>query len=261
MDKQSTIDRIKTLLGVTALFVALVGGFLILQKNLTQKVVELRDIPEAVSSSVSIGEVDTQENGNVEYRYYENSGSNELLIYFHGASGPDNTRPVEASKFINVLAPSYISKTIAPIPINDQALYDAVDNAMAMSLDKGFNYQDIKVVGFSMGGAQAIYAATRYPDLKIVIPVATFTSFKSACVNLAGASTCSIVPNNYLLTEDFAGEAKAPIHQYHSRDDKVVNFSDGKRLFGFIGSRDKEFTELSGEHNSFNLLAILNENL
>lgn len=253
-------DTARTAVGVMALFVALVGGILILQNKINEKVVDLRDLPETVADNVHINGVDIDQ-GEVALRYFENENSEKLLIYFHGIGNPDTARPTAASKFVNVIAPIYDTGSIVPIPFNDQELYDVVDASISEARKLGFNDEDVSILGFSLGSAQAVYAAKNYPDLHIVILVGAFTSFKDACVELAGASTCSLIPDDYLLSESIAGEAVSPIHQYHSIDDKVIIIDDGRRLFSYLGSDDKEFTELTGEHNSFDILKMINENL
>lgn len=257
----STWDRIRTAVGVITLFTALVGGVLIIQKEVSERVVDLRDLPESVTEAIAVDTGNIDIGGSVELRYYENSSSQELLIFFHGAGSPDTETPKVASSRINVLAPVFISDTLVPVPLNDQVLYDAVDAAMTKADQLGFSHEEITVVGFSMGGAQSVYAAAQYPDLNVVIPVATFTTFKEACENLAGGSTCSLVSEDFLSNETIAVEAKAKVHQYHSVDDKVVPFDNGKKLFGFIGSEDKKFTAITGEHSEYDILMILNENL
>lgn len=262
MKNASLFERIRTAIGVIALFTALVGGVLIIQKEVSKRVVDLRNIPENVTEAVTI-ETDNVVNsgGSIELRYYENKNSDELLIFFHGAGSPDTDTPEIASSRLNVLAPTFISDSLIPIPLNDQVLYDGVDAAVSRAEKLGFDHNSITVVGFSMGGSQAVYAASQYPDLNIVIPIATFTTFKEACKNFAGSSTCSLLSDSYLSNESIAVTAKAKIHQYHSIDDKVVPFEDGQRLFGFLGSEDKKFTELRGEHSGYDILQILNENL
>lgn len=263
MSDVATMDRVRTVIGVAAIFVALVGGVLLIQREVTNRIVEIRDVPEAITASVEVNDAQVDSGGETELRYYQNNSSDKLLIFFHGAAGPDNKKPKEASNFVNVLAPTYKTNTIAPIPLDDQKLYDTVDISIKDALGRGFGFEDISVMGFSMGGAQAVYAAVHYPELHVVIPIGTFTSFRDACVGLVGvgASTCILIPEDYLLTEAIAGEAQTPIHQYHSRDDKVVDFADGRKLFTFLGSEQKEFTELSGEHSGYDIVQILSDNL
>lgn len=257
------MDRVRTVIGIAAMFVAVVGGILLIQREVTSRIVEIRDVPDAVTASVEVNDVQIDSGGQTELRYYQNSSSDKLLIFFHGAGGPDNDKPRVASNFINVLAPTYATNTISPIPLDDQKLYDTVDLSIKDALSRGFEHGDISVLGFSMGGAQAVYAAVHYPELHVVLPVGTFTSFRDACVGLVGvgASTCVLIPEDYLLTESIAGEAQAPIHQYHSLDDKVVGFADGRRLFTFLGSEQKEFTEIRGEHSDYDIVQMLNDNL
>lgn len=255
------LDRIRTIIGVIALFTALVGGILIVQKEVSNRVVELKDLPESVTEAITVDTGDLNSGGTVELRYYENTLSDKLLIFFHGAGSPDTETPEIASSRINVLAPVFISDTLVPIPLNDQVLYDAVDAAITEANQLGFLQQDITVVGFSMGGAQAVYAAVHYPDLNMVIPIATFTTFKKACQNVAGDSTCSLISEDFLSSMTLAVDSKAKVHQYHSVDDKVVPFEDGKKLFDFIGSDDKSFTSITGKHSEYDILRILSENL
>lgn len=262
MSKATKMDRVRTVIGITAMFVAVVGGILLIQREVSSRIVEIRDVPEAITSSVEVNDVQIDSGGETELRFYQNQSSDKLLIFFHGTAGPDNVKTVEASNFMNVLAPTYVTNTISPIPLDDQKLYDTVDLSIKDALARGFEFDDISVMGFSMGGAQAVYAAVHYPQLHIVMPVGTFTSFRDACVGLVGASapTCVLIPEEYLLTESIAAQARAPIHQYHSRDDKVVNIADGRRLFSYIGSETKEFTEIDGEHSDYDIIKIINEN-
>lgn len=255
------IDRIKTVLGIGTLFIALVGGVLLIQREVSNKVVDLRDLPDSVSDAVQVDSVSIDDNSEVELRYYENKSSDKLLIFFHGAGNSDTENPLKASELVNVMAPVYISDSIVPVPLNDEVLYDAVDLAMLEAKKLGFKDNEVSVLGFSMGSAQAVYAATRYPDLHVVIPVAAFTSFKNVCIDLVGASTCTLVPESYLLSETIASEAVASVHQYHSKGDKVVAYSDGQRLFSFLGSKDKEFTEITGGHSDYDIMQIVRENL
>lgn len=263
MSNTTTMDRVRTVIGIAAIFVALVGGVLIIQREVTNRVVEIRDVPEAITANVEVNDVQVDSSGQTELRYYENKSSDQILIFFHGAAGPDNEKASTAAKFVNVQAPTFETNTIAPIPLTDQKLYDTVDLSIEDALSRGFEYENISVMGFSMGGAQAVYAAVHYPELHVVIPIGTFTSFRDACVGLVGvgASTCILIPEEYLLTETIAGDAQAPIHQYHSRDDKVVDFADGRRLFTFLGSEQKQFTEISGEHSDYDIVQILSDNL
>lgn len=262
MSKQPSIwDRTRTVIGVIALFTALVGGVLIVQNEVNQRVVDLRNLPEDVSDSIQIESISVSDGGEVELRYYENKQSDQILIFFHGLGNPDTETPLKAAGLVNVIAPVYLSDGLLPIPFDDQELYDAVDLAMQEAGRLGFSDEKISVVGFSMGSAQAVYAATKYPDLNISIPIAAFTSFKDVCIDLAGASTCTLVPQDYLLSEEIAGDAVAPVHQYHSVDDKVVSFEEGKRLHSFLGSENKKFTQITGEHSGYDIIQIINENL
>jgi len=263
MSDATKMDRVRTILGVMVIFVALVSGILLIQREVTGKIVEIRNVSDVATTNVEINSNENKNGGRIELRYYENKSSDKLLIFFHGAAGPDNKKPKEASNFVNVLAPTYVTNTIVPIPLEDQQLYDIVDQSIENALERGFSYGDISIIGFSMGGAQAIYAAVHYSKLNIVIPIGTFTSFREACVELVGGgvSTCTIIPEDYLLTEEIAGEARAPIHQYHSVDDKVVNIADGRKLFKLIGSEQKEFTEIRGEHSDYDIVQIISENL
>ncbi len=261
MSNVTKMDRARTVVGIAAVFVAAVGGVLLLQREVVNKVTEIRDTADSVVPGVKVEEPQSSSGGNTEMAYYENKSSDKLLIFFHGAAGPDIDKPKTASNFVNVLAPTYATNTIAPLPLNDQRLYDVVDLSMREALSRGFEYEDISVIGFSMGGAQAVYGAVHYPDLNIVISIGTFTSFRSACENLASISTCTLVPDSYLFTEGIAGDSEAPIHQYHSRDDKVVSIADGRKLFSYLGSGTKEFTELRGEHSDYDIVQILSDNL
>lgn len=47
-----------------------------------------------------------------------------------------------------------------------------------------------------------------------------------------------------------AGQVRVPVLMVHSEDDPVVAYSEGRELFAALGSEDKSFVTLTGEHHT-----------
>jgi pimeloyl-ACP methyl ester carboxylesterase len=107
--------------------------------------------------------------------------------------------------------------------------------------------QNLVIVGESLGGAVASWLAAKVGPRAIVL-LSTFTS-----VNDLGAQIYWFLPVRLIsrLGYDNAENLKrikAPVFIAHSRDDDIIPFSHGKRLFEGA-AEPKVFLEMRGGHN------------
>lgn len=107
--------------------------------------------------------------------------------------------------------------------------------------------QDIVVAGESLGGAVASWIASRIGPRALVL-LSTFTSATDL-----GAQVYWFLPVRLLSRLDYdnarnLGQIKAPVFIAHSRDDEVIPFSHGRRLYELAGE-PKAFVEMHGGHS------------
>jgi hypothetical protein len=107
--------------------------------------------------------------------------------------------------------------------------------------------RDLVIVGESMGGAVASWLAARVAPRALVL-LSTFTSATDL-----GAQIYWFLPVRLLSRLDYDSarnlrEVKAPVFVAHSRDDDVIPFSHGRKLYELAGE-PKVFLEMRGGHN------------
>ena len=106
---------------------------------------------------------------------------------------------------------------------------------------------EIIIFGRSLGGAIASWLAQSYPPGGLILE-STFTSVPDVV-----AKQYPYLPVRLLLrfrynTAEHLGKVNSPVLIIHSRDDEVLPFNQGKRLFE-IAKEPKEFLEITGAHN------------
>jgi uncharacterized protein len=113
---------------------------------------------------------------------------------------------------------------------------------------RGVRAGDIVLYGESLGAAVATWLAVRHPPRALVLASA-FTSATDL-----GAQVYWFLPVRLIsrIGYDNVGKLRgirAPVLIVHSRDDEIVPFSHGERLFA-AASEPKTFLEMRGGHNS-----------
>ncbi len=183
--------------------------------------------------------------------------SNEVILYLHSSYGRLTNILTVARRFATVVSPAFPGYAESEGKPSTRRIYETVDRTMEYLHDKGYRDDQIVVLGHSMGGAAAVYAAVRYPNLKKVVLVNTFYSIQKLC-NEVRYGFC-LFTYDILNSGLIAPFAKAKIRQFHTKSDKVVPFEHGQKLFEKLGSTDKKFFEHSGTHRFFNVTNVLTQ--
>jgi pimeloyl-ACP methyl ester carboxylesterase len=107
--------------------------------------------------------------------------------------------------------------------------------------------QDLVIVGESLGGGVATWLAARVPPRALLL-FSTFTS-----VNDLGSEIYWFLPVrliNRIRYDNLRNleRINAPLFIAHSRDDEIVPYAHGRRLFD-AAREPKEFLEMRGSHN------------
>lgn len=105
----------------------------------------------------------------------------------------------------------------------------------------------IIIFGRSLGGSIAAWLA-RESRPKALILESSFTSIRNAAADMYPFLPLKILLRYNYSTMDYLAQVKCPVLIVHSRDDELIPFSHGQRLFE-IANNPKEFLEISGSHN------------
>ncbi len=187
-----------------------------------------------------------------------NHKSNLVILSLHGNKGTISQKTDEIATKYNLIAPSYPGYHLSEGKPSEKAMHQSVDLSIEYLNKLGFENKNIIVLGASLGGNPALYAAAKYPDLNRVILVGTFDSIKSMCEDQY--KIFCIFSGGLLNNIELAKSAKAKIRHFHSSEDKVISLDKGENLFKFIASQDKTFQIIQGTHNDFPALEILDAN-
>lgn len=175
------------------------------------------------------------------------------VLLFHGNAGDMSAR-LDYLKMFNRLQYStliidyrgYGRSTGKP---SEAGTYlDAIAAWTWLTGTRGVKAGDVVLFGESLGGAVASWLAARHAPRALVL-ASTFTS-----VTEMGAEVYPFLPVRLISRFGYDNRAnlrsiRVPVLIMHSRDDDLIPFGHGQRLFD-AANEPKQFLELAGGHNS-----------
>jgi hypothetical protein len=105
----------------------------------------------------------------------------------------------------------------------------------------------IALIGRSLGGAVAARLAAKKQPRRLICE-SSFVSIPEAGRDLYPCFPARLLSRYSFPTGDFLKQVKCPALIIQSRDDKVVKFSHGQKLFA-LANEPKTFLELTGAHD------------
>ncbi len=134
------------------------------------------------------------------------------------------------------------------VPSENGTYLDADAAWTYLTQQRGLSPRKIIWFGESLGGAVAIESARRHPPAALVVE-ATFTSLVDV-----GRHHYPLLPVGLLLRHRYesvnkVGSIICPKLFIHARDDEIVPYSNGRRLFD-AAAEPKQFLETGGGHNT-----------
>jgi len=176
----------------------------------------------------------------------------QTLLFFHGNAGNISGRLESVQQFrrlgLNVLIVDYRGYGQSTGTPFEQGIYnDAAACWRHLTEERGIAPEDIVVFGRSMGGGAATWLAARHRPGAVILE-SVFTNVPDV-----GAHHYSFLPVRALATNQFENESRvsqidAPKLHIHSREDQVVPFKLGRRVFE-AAAEPKQFLEIEGGHN------------
>lgn len=196
----------------------------------------------------------TAEDGVRLHGWFVPSGtSGPVLLFFHGNAGNIADRLESLRLFVDVGLSVFIFDYRgfgrSEGRITEGGSYkDATAAYRYLTTQRATGSEQIIYFGRSLGAAVAIELATRYTPRGLIVESA-FTSIPEL-----GARLYRWLPVRWLARIRYDSSNRlqhvlCPKLIIHSREDEIVPFDMGERLFALAGD-PKQFLEISGDHNS-----------
>jgi fermentation-respiration switch protein FrsA (DUF1100 family) len=196
---------------------------------------------------------DTDDGVSLHGWYIPAAGARQVVLFLHGNAGNISHRGESLEIFhrlgVNVLIFDYRGYGRSGGAPSEAGLYrDAGAAWRYLTEIRGVDPADILIFGRSLGGAVAARLASRVPAGGVILE-STFSSARDLA-----HSVFPLLGRLVVLRYDFdsvralAG-VRSPVLVLHSRDDEIVPFALGRRLYQ-SAPEPKRFVELRGDHNS-----------
>ncbi|MCK4744596.1 alpha/beta hydrolase [Candidatus Parcubacteria bacterium] len=186
--------------------------------------------------------------------WLENKKDSKTVIFFHGNAGniSDRVSQVEIFKKLNLncLMVDYrgYGKSSGQIKKEKDIYLDGLAAWNYVIKEQGKQIKDIIIWGRSLGGAVAIDLAQE-KDVFAVIVESTFYSVIDMAKKHHWFLPVGLIAKYKFLSNDKIKNIKAQIMVVHSRDDEIIPFEQGERLF-YNANEPKVFLEIAGGHNT-----------
>lgn len=184
--------------------------------------------------------------------WYLDNKSDKTVIFFHGNGGNISYNQERLVIFnelhFNAIMIDYrwYGKSKGNIQ-KEEDIYKDADAAYKYIIDKGVNPKNIIIWGQSLGGAIAIYLAQN-KDIYATIIESSFYSMDSMAANIYRFLPTLLLLRFHLRSDEKIENIISPILLIHSRNDEIINFSNGQKLYEKAKGH-KEFLETTGSHN------------
>lgn len=174
-----------------------------------------------------------------------------VVLFFHGNAGNISDRLATLSRFHNLGLSTLIIDYRGYGESGGRAGINGVKRDAAAAwewlLKRGYPEEKIIIFGRSLGGAIAAdLAETAAPGALIL--ESTFSSLVDIARGLVPFLPMNIIVGNSFNSVKNMANFNRPVLVIHSREDDVVAFKYGRKLYESL-SAPKEFLEISGGHN------------
>ena len=245
---------INTVLGLAVGYGAVVGlAFAFQDQLLFQPTNRLLATPDDAGMDYETVRLDTDDGETLHGWWIPAADSSRAtLLFFHGNAGNISGRLESVQQFrqlgLDVLIVDYRGYGQSTGAPSEEGIYkDAGACWRYLTEARGIAPEDIVIFGRSMGGGPATWLAQRQSPGAVILE-SVFTNVPDV-----GAHHYSFLPVRALATNQFDNESRvadidAPTLHIHSRADRVVPFTLGRRVYE-AASEPKQFLEIQGGHN------------
>ena len=190
--------------------------------------------------------------------YVPRDGASRVVLFLHGNAGNISHRGESVRIFhdlgLSVLIFDYRGYGLSEGRPTESGLYLDADAAWEFLVDeRGVEARDIVIFGRSLGGVVASRLASVVEPGGVIVESA-FTSARDVARAVFPLLARITVLRYEFPAARYPGRANAPVLVLHSRDDEIMPFELGARLYE-AASEPKSFFEMRGDHNTGFLLS------
>lgn len=208
--------------------------------------------PEVIGLRYESQTVMTQDGEKLDAWFVPGAEEQGVVLFFHGNAGNISHRLDSIALFhqlgLSVFIFDYRGYGRSSGRPNELGTYRDADAVWAhLTAGRGYRPQDIVVFGRSLGGAVAAYTAARYRPRALILE-STFTSVPDLAADLYPLLPVRWISRFRYETITHLQRVDAPVLVVHSRDDEIIPFAHGERLYAAAHSR-KCALWITGGHN------------
>jgi len=174
-----------------------------------------------------------------------------IIVYLHGNIGRIPKLLGDLTNYGSVVSPSYPGFSGSEGKPTTTNIYETAKITINWLESNGVAESDITILGHSLGGSTAVYAATQFPKVKELVLVNTFFSIQRECER-SYSILCVLagnIHNSGAVAQNI--DKNTPVRFFHNVNDEKIPHSEGEKLFNVIPSTNKQFLNISGTHGEF----------
>jgi fermentation-respiration switch protein FrsA (DUF1100 family) len=184
--------------------------------------------------------------------YLPAADAKKVVLFFHGNAGNISHRSESLAIFhslgLSVLIIDYRGYGKSEGSVSEQGLYrDAVAAWNYLAETRSFKPDDIVIFGRSLGGAVAANLAGKVQPRALIVE-STFSSTRDMANKMMPVLSRMIIMRYAFDTERAIQAVHAPVLVMHSRDDEIIPYELGKKVYE-AAREPKTFYLLVGGHN------------
>lgn len=242
------------ILSLAAAYIVIAGALYLLQQQMVYHPTKaIGATPSTLGYEFEDVQLVTEDEVRIHGWFIPSDSTDLTVLYFHGNAGNISGR-LETIQLLhelglNVFIIDYRGYGKSDGSPSEQGTYkDARAAWKYLQSSRAISDSSIVIMGRSLGGSVAAWLAARKSPAATVIE-STFTSAADL-----GADLYPWLPVRWMINFEYntlqnIREIDSPLFMAHSRDDQVVPFHHGEKLFE--AARDpKKFIELEGSHGS-----------
>jgi len=214
---------------------------------------ELTSTPSHIGLSYESISLTTEDSTILHGWFISHPQEKAVVVFFHGNAGNISHR-IQTIQLMHELALSvlifdYRGYGKSQGKVSEKGLYlDAKAAWSYLTTSMGYENNDIVIWGRSLGAAIAANLAAN-KQAKAVILESTFTSVPDMASQLYPFLPVRWMSRYQLNVKQSVSAINSPLLIVHSRDDEIIPFSHGEKLFEFA-NQPKSFLVIQGSHDA-----------
>jgi len=219
---------------------------------------EVRTDPSAIGLTYEAVALTTSDNVKLDGWFVPAAPGSDVVLFLHGNAGNIGHRLDSLRIFhdlnLAVLIFDYRGYGRSTGKPSEAGTYeDAATAWRHLTQERGYKAEQIVLFGRSLGAAVAAQLATQQTPRALIVESA-FTSVPDMAADLYPFLPARLLARYDYATARYLHEVRCPLLVVHSRDDEIIPFHHGERIYS-AANEPKRFLEIRGGHNEGFLLS------